>query len=86
MTEQRHAALGIHPIETDDPHELVRRRQVVRRTTILVTAILIAMAIGAGRTVMSRMANAKTLESVEPQTIADQREQKKLWKRNVAGR
>lgn len=36
---------------------------MVRRTTILVTVILIGLAIGAGRTVMSRMANAKTLES-----------------------
>ena len=61
MTEQRHAGLAIHPVETDDDHALLRRRQIVRRTRWLVLAILVLLAIGAARTVFVRMANAKTL-------------------------
>ena len=62
MTEQRHAGLAIHPVETEDEHHtLLRRRQIVRRTRWLVLAVLVLLAIGAARTVFVRMANAKTL-------------------------
>ncbi|GAA4325836.1 efflux RND transporter periplasmic adaptor subunit [Pigmentiphaga soli] len=64
MTEQRHSALGIHPLDPDtDPHELLRRHQVMRRTRVLGIVVLAVLAIGAGRTVLSRMANARALES-----------------------
>ena len=39
MSEQRHAALAIHPIAVDEDgenHELPKRRQIVRRTRIVV--------------------------------------------------
>src|SRR4051812_28090856 len=42
---------------------MARRRQTVRRAKIVTAVVLVALAIGAGRTVMSRMSNAKTLES-----------------------
>jgi RND family efflux transporter MFP subunit len=65
MSEQRHSALGIHPIDPDDPHhvgELLKRRQIVRRTGILTVVLLVLLAVGAGRTVLSRIANTKALE------------------------
>jgi len=63
MTEQRHAALGIHAIEGVDDAELMKRRQILRRARWITLAVLLLLALGAGRTVLSRMANAKSLES-----------------------
>jgi len=66
MTEQRHAALGIHAgsaMEDGDAAELLKRRQILRRTRVLTVVVLILLAIGAGRTIMSRMANARLLEA-----------------------
>lgn len=66
MTEQRHAALGIHPIDpsaNEDHGELLKRRQVVRRTKLITIVVLILLALGAGRTIFSRIANAKALET-----------------------
>jgi RND family efflux transporter MFP subunit len=69
MTEQRHAALGLHPpgpatpgsdADHDDP---AQRRRVVRRTKIITIVVLILLALGAGRTIVSRMANARSLEA-----------------------
>ena len=58
MTQQ-----GLQQNALIDSQDEIRRKKVVRRTSILVGLILIGMAIGAGRTVMSRMTSAKTLES-----------------------
>ena len=66
MSEQRHAALAIHPIAVDEDgehHELLRRRQIVRRTRIAVLIVLVLLAIGAARTVFVRIANARALET-----------------------
>ncbi|HTS21736.1 MAG TPA: efflux RND transporter periplasmic adaptor subunit [Casimicrobiaceae bacterium] len=63
MTEKHHAGLSMHPVETEDPAELLKRRQVIRRTKILAGVILIVLAIGAGRTVVSRMSSARSLEA-----------------------
>jgi RND family efflux transporter MFP subunit len=66
MSEQRHAAIGIHPIAVDadgEPIDLLRRRQIVRRTRIAVIVVLILLALGAARTVAVRMANARALEA-----------------------
>jgi RND family efflux transporter MFP subunit len=65
MTEQRHAALALHPIETaDEPQaELLKRRQIVRRTQIGALVVLLLLGLGAGRTVFVRMANAKSLQA-----------------------
>lgn len=66
MTEQRHSALGLHPIEPDAdgaPPDLLKRRQIVRRTKIAAVVVLVLLAVGAGRTVLSRMDNARTLEA-----------------------
>ena len=63
MTEERHAALGIHAIEGADDAELLKRRQILRRTRWIALIVLLLLILGAGRTVFSRMANAKTLEN-----------------------
>jgi RND family efflux transporter MFP subunit len=67
MTEQRHAALGIHPkdpaADAADHGENMKRHEVMRRTKLIAIVVLILLALGAGRTIFSRMANAKTLES-----------------------
>ena len=66
MTEQRHAALGIHSIDpsaNDEHGELLKRQQVVHRTKWITVTVLILLALGAGRTVVSRIANAKALET-----------------------
>jgi RND family efflux transporter MFP subunit len=67
MTEQRHSALGLHPIEAEpgaDPIELLRRQQIVRRTQIAGLLVLLLLAIGGGRTLFSRHANADVLAAV----------------------
>jgi RND family efflux transporter MFP subunit len=63
MTEERHAALGIHATSGGDDTELMKRRQILRRARWIVLAVLLLLALGAGRTVLSRLANAKALES-----------------------
>jgi len=62
MSEERHASLGIHPLEVDDPGELAKRNQMARRTKILSAVVIVLLALGAARTVVSRMANTKVLE------------------------
>nr|WP_316642061.1 efflux RND transporter periplasmic adaptor subunit [uncultured Roseateles sp.] len=63
MTEQRHSTLGLHPIAVEEGEELLKRRQIMRRTRIAAAVVLVLLALGAGRTVLSRMANAKELEA-----------------------
>src|ERR1035437_4919978 len=66
MTQQRHSALGLHPIDLnpgEDHVELLKRRQIVRRTQIAGLVILVLLGAGAGRTGLSRMANARALET-----------------------
>lgn len=66
MTEQRHAAMGMHsldPAAAEGHGELLKRREVARRGRWLVIALLVVLALGAGRTMWSRMSSAKALES-----------------------
>jgi RND family efflux transporter MFP subunit len=60
MSQERHSALGIHTLDTGDA-DLLKRRQVVRRAKIIGVVVLILLAAGAGRTVMSRISNARAL-------------------------
>ena len=46
-----------------DPADPGRRHQTMRRAKILTAVVLVLLAVGAGRTVMSRMSNAKALEA-----------------------
>ena len=63
MSQQRHSSLGINPVEPGDSGELLKRRQIVRRAKILTAVVLVLLAIGAGRTVISRVSNARMLEA-----------------------
>jgi len=65
MTEQRHSELDLHPIEpgsNEDHANLVKRQQVMRYTQRAGIVLLVVLALGAGRTVFSRIANAQVLE------------------------
>jgi RND family efflux transporter MFP subunit len=62
MTEERHPAPGIQPEMPDDPDEPQKRAKVVRSTKILAVAVLVLLALGATRTVISRMSNSRALE------------------------
>lgn len=62
MSEERHSEIGIHLIDPEDAGELLRRRQIVRRAGIVAIAVLVLLALGAGRTVLSRISNAKALD------------------------
>ncbi len=64
MSEQRHAALALHPIDEGDEHaERLKRRQILRRTQIAAVVVLVLLGLGAGRTVLSRIGNARALDA-----------------------
>jgi RND family efflux transporter MFP subunit len=63
MTEQRHAALGLHAVEVPGAEALLKRRQVLRRTRIAAALLLLLLALGAGRTLLSRAASQRALEA-----------------------
>jgi len=62
MSHQSHSELAIHPVAADDG-ELLRRRQVARRTRIAAAVVLVLLALGGARTVVSRIQNARVLDA-----------------------
>jgi RND family efflux transporter MFP subunit len=62
MSQQTHSELAIHPVDADEG-ELLRRRQVVRRTRIAAVVVLVVLALGGARTVVSRIQNSRVLEA-----------------------
>ena len=71
MSEQRHASLGITPVEPEDGETLVRRGQVMRRVKIIAVVVIVLLAVGAGRTVIGRMQSSRALEA----NVAEQSKQ-----------
>ena len=63
MSEERHSPLAIHPIPEDESAELLHRRQIIRRSKQVAVVALVILALGAGRTVISRVSNDKALEA-----------------------
>jgi RND family efflux transporter MFP subunit len=63
MSEDHHAGLSLHSLETVDEQDLLRRRQVQRRAKIAAIVVLVLLAVGGGRTIFSRISNAHALES-----------------------
>ena len=61
MSHESHSQLAIHSVEGEEG-ELLKRRQVARRTRIAAIVVLVLLAAGAARTVVSRMLNARALE------------------------
>ena len=64
MSEERHSGLGQQLPHGDIEGELLKRRQLLRRARIAVVVVLLLLGAGAARTLYSRMANAKDLESI----------------------
>ncbi|MDB5875194.1 MAG: efflux transporter periplasmic adaptor subunit, partial [Ramlibacter sp.] len=62
MSQQSHSQLGIHSVQGAEG-ELLQRRQVARRTRIAAIVVLVLLALGGARTVISRIANARALEA-----------------------
>jgi RND family efflux transporter MFP subunit len=62
MSHESHSQLAIHPVETQDG-EFLRRRQVARRARIAAAVVLLALALGGARTVVSRMQNSRVLQA-----------------------
>ena len=62
MSQERHSTLGIHPVDTGDAERL-KRQQIAKRAKLAAVVVAVILAIGAGRTVMSRMSTARTLEA-----------------------
>jgi uncharacterized membrane protein YjjP (DUF1212 family) len=62
MSHESHSQLAIHRIENVEGQELLQRQQVARRTRIAAIIFLVLLALGAGRTVVSRIANSRALE------------------------
>lgn len=62
MSEQRHDELVIHALEGEDETALHSRTQVARRARLLILIVLVLLAVGAARTVVSRISNERALE------------------------
>ncbi|MES2511303.1 MAG: efflux RND transporter periplasmic adaptor subunit [Pseudomonadota bacterium] len=63
MSEERHAPLALHPVEPGESGELLKRGEVIKRTKIAVVIVMVILALGAARTVISRIHNNKELEA-----------------------
>jgi RND family efflux transporter MFP subunit len=63
MSEKRHAGLGIHSLHPDQPPQPVRRRPAMRRAKIIAVVIVLLLALGGARTMISRNSQARALES-----------------------
>jgi RND family efflux transporter MFP subunit len=61
MSQESHSQLAIHPLDGVDSHDLLKRRQIARRTRILGIVILILLALGAARTIVSRVFHNRAL-------------------------
>jgi RND family efflux transporter MFP subunit len=70
MSHESHSQLAIHAIGADDA-ELLKRREVARRARIAAIVVLVLLAVGAARTVISRIANARALEQVSAQSAVE---------------
>jgi RND family efflux transporter MFP subunit len=62
MSEERHATLGISTPEAEDAEMLKARHRTARRARIVVAVVLVLLALGAARTVVSRMSSARALD------------------------
>jgi len=65
MSEQRHAGLALHQpsVEGEEAHDELPRRQIVRRTRVIVIVVALLLALGAARTMFVRMNSANALEA-----------------------
>lgn len=62
MSAESHNPLVIHPVEGEEA-DLLKRQQIIRRVKIITIIALILLAVGAGRTLISRSSNARMLDA-----------------------
>ena len=62
MTESRHTATETQSVPVPDGEDAQSRAKVVRRSKILAVFVLVLLALGATRTVISRMSNSRVLD------------------------
>ena len=67
MSHESHSQLAIHSPEGDEG-ELLQRRQVARRARIAAVVVIVLLAVGGARTVVSRMLNSRALEETSAQS------------------
>ncbi len=63
MSHETHSELAIHPVPVDEGTHLLQRQQVAKRMRLITIIVMVLLALGAARTIFSRMSNAKTLEA-----------------------
>jgi RND family efflux transporter MFP subunit len=63
MSEERHSSLAIHSTGVDDPHDLVQRQQVIRRSKITAAVAVVLLLLGGARTVLSQSRNMDQLKA-----------------------
>ncbi len=63
MSEERHSSLAIHSTGVDDPHDLVQRQQVIRRSNIAAAVVVLLLLAGGARTVLSQSRNMDQLKA-----------------------
>jgi multidrug efflux pump subunit AcrA (membrane-fusion protein) len=54
MSEERHTLLAIHSTGAADPHELLQRQEVIRRSKITAAVVVLLLLLGGARTVFSQ--------------------------------
>ncbi|MFJ3055191.1 efflux RND transporter periplasmic adaptor subunit [Herbaspirillum sp. NPDC087042] len=60
MSHDRHSELGIHSVEDAEP---LQRQQMMKRARLVTLVVLVLLAAGAARTIVSRVANARELQA-----------------------
>ena len=63
MSQERHTSLAIHSTGVDDPHDLVQRQQVIRRSKIAAGVVVLLLLAGGARTVLSQSRNMDQLKA-----------------------
>jgi RND family efflux transporter MFP subunit len=63
MSEERHSSLAIHSTGVDDPHDLLQRQQVIRRSKISAAVVVLLLLLGGARTVLSQSRNMDQLKA-----------------------
>ena len=63
MSEERHSPLAIHTTGVEDPHELLQRQQIIRRSKITAGVVVLLLLLGGARTVFSQSQKMDQLKS-----------------------
>jgi RND family efflux transporter MFP subunit len=63
MSEERHTLLAIHSTGAADPHELLLRQEVIRRSKIAAAVVVLLLLLGGARTVFSQSQKMEQLKA-----------------------